>query len=38
MPDGREAEERGKYLDVWKKYGRSDWRILIHAPSSDPRQ
>jgi len=38
MPDGSEYEERGKYLDVWKKFGRSDWRILVHAPSSDPRQ
>ena len=26
LPDGGENEERGKYLDVWKKYGRSDWR------------
>ena len=38
-PDGKTVENRGKYLDVWKKHGRSDWRIVAHAPSGngDPR-
>jgi ketosteroid isomerase-like protein len=38
-PDGKMVEKRGKYLDVWKKHGRSDWRIIAHAPSGngDPR-
>jgi ketosteroid isomerase-like protein len=38
-PDGQVVEKRGKYLDVWKKHGRSDWRIIAHAPSGngDPR-
>jgi ketosteroid isomerase-like protein len=36
QPDGSTVEDRGRYLDVWKKQGRSDWRILMHAPSSDP--
>jgi ketosteroid isomerase-like protein len=36
QPDGSTAEDRGRYLDVWKKQGRSDWRIILHAPSSDP--
>lgn len=34
--DGSLIEDRGKYLDVWKKQGRSDWRILVHAPSRVP--
>src|SRR5215468_11043855 len=38
-PDDKVVENRGKYLDVWKKHGRSDWRIVAHAPSGngDPR-
>lgn len=36
QPDGSTMEDRGRYLDVWKKQGRSDWRIVLHAPSSDP--
>jgi len=38
-PDDQVVENRGKYLDVWKKHGRSDWRIVAHAPSGngDPR-
>jgi ketosteroid isomerase-like protein len=38
-PDNKVVENRGKYLDVWKKHGRSDWRIVAHAPSGngDPR-
>jgi ketosteroid isomerase-like protein len=34
-PDDKVVEKRGKYLDVWKKHGRSDWRIIAHAPSGD---
>lgn len=34
--DGSVVEDRGKYLDVWKKHGRSDWRIIAHAPSGTP--
>jgi len=34
-PDGKVVENHGKYLDVWKKYGRSDWRIIAHAPSGN---
>ena len=39
-PDDQMVENRGKYLDVWKKHGRSDWRIVAHAPSGngDPRE
>ena len=39
-PDDQVVENRGKYLDVWKKHGRSDWRIVAHAPSGngDPRE
>src|SRR5262245_7966915 len=33
--DGQVVENRGKYLDVWKKYGKSDWRIIAHAPSGN---
>jgi hypothetical protein len=29
------VENHGKYLDVWKRYGRSDWRIIAHAPSGN---
>jgi ketosteroid isomerase-like protein len=34
-PDGKVVENHGKYLDVWKKYDRSDWRIIAHAPSGN---
>jgi ketosteroid isomerase-like protein len=34
-PDDKLVEKRGKYLDVWKKHGRSDWRIIVHSPSDD---
>ena len=34
-PDGKVAENRGKYLDVWKKDRGSDWRIIAHAPSGN---
>jgi ketosteroid isomerase-like protein len=34
-PDGKVVENHGKYLDVWRKYGRSDWRIIAHAPSGN---
>ena len=34
-PDGKVVENHGKYLDVWKKYGRSAWRIIAHAPSGN---
>lgn len=34
--DGSVIEDHGKYLDVWKKHGRSDWRIIAHAPSGVP--
>ena len=37
-PDGKVVENHGKYLDVWKKYGRSDWRIIAHAPSGNGDQ
>ena len=33
--NGTVVENHGKYLDVWKKYGRSDWRIIAHAPSGN---
>jgi ketosteroid isomerase-like protein len=38
QPDGSVLEDRGKYLDVWKKHGRSDWRIIAHAPSRLPAE
>jgi ketosteroid isomerase-like protein len=34
-PDGQVVENRGKYLDVWKKDRGSDWRIIAHAPSGN---
>jgi ketosteroid isomerase-like protein len=34
-PEGMVVESRGKYLDVWKKHGNSDWRIIAHAPSGN---
>jgi ketosteroid isomerase-like protein len=34
-PDGQMVENRGKYLDVWKKDRGSDWRIIAHAPSGN---
>jgi ketosteroid isomerase-like protein len=34
-PDDNVVEKRGKYLDVWKKHGPFDWRIIAHAPSGD---
>jgi ketosteroid isomerase-like protein len=33
--DGQVVENRGKYLDVWKKDRGSDWRIIAHAPSGN---
>lgn len=35
-PDGSKKPERGKYLDVWERQPGGEWRIAVHAPSSDP--
>src|SRR5262245_16788623 len=37
-PHGQVVENRGKYLDVWKKDRGSDWRIIVHAPSGNGEQ
>lgn len=35
QPDGSRKQERGKYLDVWKKQPGGEWRLVAHAPSAD---
>ncbi len=36
-PDGSKKPERGKYVDVWERQPGGEWRIVVHAPSSDPQ-
>ena len=36
--DGTTTSEQGKYVDVWRRDGDGEWRIVVHAPSKTLKQ
>lgn len=34
--DGATHQDRGRYLDTWKRQPDGEWRIILHAPLFDP--
>lgn len=36
--DGSKKHMHGRYVDVWRRQPGGAWRIVVHAPSSDPAE